>query len=115
MMISVLPRQTGGSIMAAQMYLIGESGPELFLSGQGGMMVPNPSTYSGVGAVTAGQSLGGFHLGGLTIHTGAGINDVQSFAHEASQQLATQFRGQLIQALRGARPGLGPGTPGIRR
>lgn len=37
----VLPRQFGGPVSAGQAYVVGERGPELFVPGSGGTVVPN--------------------------------------------------------------------------
>ena len=59
-----IPRQHGGPVMAGMPYIVGESGPELFVPGRSGGIVPNQTTRN----IT-----NNFHQ---TVHTSAGASEV---------------------------------------
>lgn len=74
----------GGYAMSGQPYLVGENGPELFIPGASGSVMPN-------------ESMGG--LGGVTVHQTINTPDANSF-RRASAQVMTDYQRALGRASR---------------
>lgn len=73
---SVQPRALGGPINAMQPYLVGERGPELFMSGSAGTIVPNNKLGSFMSSGSHGGGGNGGSSGGrstININVNAGI------------------------------------------
>lgn len=75
---------SGGYAMSGQPYLVGENGPELFIPGASGSVMPN-------------ESMGG--LGGVTVHQTINTPDANSF-RRASAQVMTDYQRALVRASR---------------
>lgn len=74
-------RAAGGPVSAGQMYLVGERGPELFVSGQSGSIIPN-------GALS---NNGGGNTFNVTINAGMG-SDPQAIGNAVVSALRTWVR-----------------------
>ncbi len=73
---------SGGYAMAGQPYMVGENGPELFIPGASGQVMPN-------------DSIGGF--GGTTVVQNISTPDANSF-RRASQQVMVDYQRALMRA-----------------
>lgn len=71
-------RASGGSVMSGQPYLVGEAGPELFVPGASGTIIPHHALGGGEGLSIQG---GTFHI--------YGVQDVESLFDQL-QQVARQ-------------------------
>ena len=84
------PRATGGPVTAGSKYLVGEKGPELFVPGRSGTIVPN-------------NQLGGGAATNVVVNVDASGSNVPGNGQEASQlgkALAIAVRQELVKQKR---------------
>jgi hypothetical protein len=77
----------GGLLSANEIALVGEKGPELFVSSAAGRVLPNSSIASNL--KTNGGAGGGDTIVNVTI-SGQVYGSLEEFANKLGQQLATQ-------------------------
>lgn len=69
----IKPKAAGGPVMAGSPYLVGEKGPELFMPGKSGIIVPNNALGSGGGSTS------------VVVNVDASGSSVQGNGNEANQ------------------------------
>ena len=87
----LMPKALGGAVGAGRPYVVGERGPELFVPGAQGNIVPN-------------NAMGGVNVGTINISV---ENTGDQLSPRAQKQLANQVRGVVLNTLANERRGGG--------
>lgn len=95
----VLHNAAGGPLGAGQVSVVGENGPELFVSGVSGMVMPNDVVRQLSGRSSSGSSVGGGGNIYVTLHVQGNL--------WATNDLADVLRDRLLQLQRSMPGGLG--------